>query len=202
MIPELLTYNTINQQLVVNNSELLAISCFNKLITTFEDDNVTLTQVLGYIYWNSSIYSPGILRGLNDLQLIENAKTTLGIPFDWEADDTINECIKYYKKSTDSVQKETLVELLISLKSIKDSVKLINKGLQVLINEVDSETKLDLKHVNELISYNKSISDVIKNIPDNIDKLNELISSVTDKDRQGRTKARGDVDITGSMLDD
>ena len=199
---ELFNFDIHKQELTVNKIELLTIPCFNKLINEHNDNTISLVQIFGYIFWVGSIFSPGIAKGLHGEDLTADAKLTLNIDNNWESNDLINECISKYKLLTESLEKEALTELLITLSNVKETASLLNRGLKTLITEINNQTIIDGTNINKLIGYNKSLNDILKDLPDNINKLRELLNSVYENNSGLKYKGRGKIEITGSMLDD
>lgn len=199
---DLFTFDINKKELVVNNVELLAISCFSKLINTYDFKEVSINQVFAYIYWHGSIFSPGMLKGLTGEELSNNAKVFLSINQEWQPNDLVFECINTYKKLNESAARNTLENLLVSLNTIGESTKLITKGLQTVINGLKEQTEPDMTQISKIINANKNINDIIKELPKNIEMATNLLDSLKSGNTSISIRARGDQEISSSMLPD
>ena len=199
---ELFTFDINKKELMVNSVELLAISCFNKLLNDCDSKILSINQIFGYIYWHGSLLSPGVLKGLIGKDLSDNAKVMLDIPSTWIASPLVEECINVYKSMRSTIVNTTLENILISLNTINETVGLTTKSLQQLTLTLKEQTVVDVSQISKIIAANKNINDIIKELPNSIKTVEELLETVKSNGQSISFKGRGNQEITSSMLPD
>jgi hypothetical protein len=190
-------------EVVIMRDTIVTYEVFNKILRRDRGspgdaqgrDKKMFLKEFGYIYIVGDVNSYPHRQGFSEKRIRQWAVNTVRLPEDWKPDALIEEAITLINEMTFDPLKKAAYGIR---KGLSNWVDLITKCNVVIENILDAPN-MTLSQINELIAANKSLLDIAAVVPDQIKKLEAVISDLKDTPID-TVKGRGSVTITSSMM--
>lgn len=154
------------------------------------------TAELGVIWWCNDPYSPGVQKGLNEKELLEEARVNYGLPDTWKPDSIFLAAQERYRKERSSVAQETYVEILRAFRVLYKYIKFARQSIEKNLDSTDL-TPEEWKALEPKISAIIKLAD---EIPSRI-KAIQVAKELLDKEENKSNLLRGSKEeIPDSMI--
>jgi len=191
--------------LIIRDDTIMLVPCFNEV---YKRDISSIKEQafkeLHYIFQMSDIRSSSLKKGLKGKELIKDAIKSVKLPADYKADNTVANCIKYYRDDRSNIVVTSYMNLLTAFGTANQTIEFLDDVLRAKISSIkdsakDDETSmLDSDTIKLITSSIRELLTLGTEVPKKIQELKGIKERALSDNKSGGV-GRGDVLITDSM---